>query len=46
MLCKSAFCGAKVRPFYEVTKDFKEKLQKRAQEESISTGEGGLIFCI
>jgi hypothetical protein len=24
MLCKNTFCGAKVRPFYEVTKDFNE----------------------
>ena len=25
MLCKSLFCGAKVRPFYEVAKDFNKK---------------------
>jgi hypothetical protein len=26
MLCKNTICGAKVRPFYEVAKDFTEKL--------------------
>ena len=25
MLCTSLFCGAKVRPFYEVAKDFNKK---------------------
>ena len=28
MLCKKPFCGAKVRPFYEVAKDFNKNNQK------------------
>ena len=37
MLCKNTFCGAKVRPFYEVTKDFNEKLQQRITEKLCKT---------
>ena len=37
MLCKNTFCGAKVRPFYEVAKNFSKKLHNASLEQHVST---------
>lgn len=38
MLCKNTICGAKVRPFYEVAKDFTEKLTQHGSTCLLARG--------